>query len=375
MDLARLDALNNPGRFDEVARLHANAFRWRPQGRIPLGIHVVDPQHMGGFDYADWLEPGPVFEFQARVLADTLTVGSDLLPAVAINHLGDAVLPSMFGAEFLMPQESGTTLQDVGPTPRPVFSSIEEAAARKAPDLDAGILPDVLRIARYYRERLPDWVHVVAPMPAGAFSAAMELRGSPMMLDLLERPALCRKLLDTCVRLQAAVELHVRSSIGMKWDRHVTNFGIQGTGLRLGEDSIVNLSPAMIRQFCVPAVRTTNSLCGGRGHVHFCSLAHSRFEHVYGAFADQPDVAVVSSQFGFEFYQEHLADLRGRLAIESFYGDGYPYVCRQYGTFKGWADFFVPRFKDESGLVLYCQVESVEEGREVWAAWQQAHAR
>ena len=67
--------------------------------------------------------------------------------------------------------------------------------------------------------------------------------------------------------------------------------------------------------------------------------------------------------------------LKGRLAIESFYGDGYPYVCKQHGTFRDWAEDFVPRFKNESGLVLYCQVDCVEEGRDVWAAWQQAHAR
>ena len=116
-------------------------------------------------------------------------------------------------------------------------------------------------------------------------------------------------------------------------------------------------------------------MCGARGHVHFCSLAHSRFEHLYGALAGLPNVAVVSSQFGFEFYAEHLHALRGRLAVEAFYGDAYRYVCERCGSFAEWAREFVPRFKDASGLVLYCQVDSVEEGRDVWSAWERAHQR
>jgi hypothetical protein len=62
--------------------------------------------------------------------------------------------------------------------------------------------------------------------------------------------------------------------------------------------------------------------------------------------------------------------------VESFYGgDAYAYVCEQYGSFRAWADDFVPRFKHESGLVLYFQVSSIEEGQELWAIWQEAHSR
>jgi hypothetical protein len=36
-----LERMYTPDRFAEVARLHRQAFAWQPQGRIPLGIHVV----------------------------------------------------------------------------------------------------------------------------------------------------------------------------------------------------------------------------------------------------------------------------------------------------------------------------------------------
>ena len=61
--------------------------------------------------------------------------------------------------------------------------------------------------------------------------------------------------------------------------------------------------------------------------------------------------------------------------MESFYGDAYGYVCDKYGSFKDWALEFVPRCKNESGLVLYMQTSSVEEGEEIWARWREAHKK
>jgi hypothetical protein len=371
----KLDRFCDPGRFAEIARLHRRAFAWQPQGRIPLGIHVVDSSRAVGLDYAAWLDPEPFLEFQTGVLADTLAVGSDLLPAVAINHLGDAVVTSLFGARQFMPEAGSATLQEVGPTPLPVFSDIREVEGLAEPPLDAGIVPAVERLLLRYREALPAWVHVVAPMPAGPFSTAMELRGSDLIYDLVDAPAPAARLIEMCARLIWEAEAHLREIAGTPLDEHVTNFGILGAGLRLGEDSMVNLSPEMIRRFCLPAFALVNRLAGGRGHVHFCSLPASRFEHIYPALAQAPEVAVISSQFGFETYAGRLEALRGRLAVETFYGDAYLYVCEHYGSFRHWADDFVPRYKDESGLVLYFQVASVEEGREVWAVWQEAHRR
>jgi hypothetical protein len=313
------------------------------------------------------------FDMQVQVLKETMAVGSDLLPFIGLNHFGDAVLTSLFGAKQFMPEVASAALQDIGPTPLPVFSSIEQVREFEVPVIDGGILPQVERMAEYYRQRLPAWVHVVAPMPSGPFSTAMELRGCAFMVDLVDRPQLCQRLIDICSRLQVAVEMRIRARTGASTSEHVTNFGVLGAGLRLGDDSIVNISAPMIREFCLPAIAKVNYLCGGRGHIHFCSLPRSRFPHVYPVLASATEVAVVSSQFAFEYYAEHLDELRGRLAVEAFYGDALNYVRQAYGSFRHWAREFVPRFKNESGLVLYCQVNSLEEGQELWSSWQEAH--
>jgi hypothetical protein len=372
-----LDALCDPERFTRVAARHRRAFAWQPQGWIPLGIHVVDPRHWPDIAYRDWLDPEPFLEFQLKVLADTLTVGSDVMPAVGINHLGNAVIPTMFGARLIMPESGSTTLQDVGPEAYPVFDDIGRAAEAELPAMDAGLVPHVESFARLYRQHLPRWVRIVPPDGAGPFTTAMQLRGSGILIDMVDDPGRCRQFIGKCADVVVGVQQRLRRLAGLaEPDKHVTNFGIVGAGLRLGEDSLVCLSPDMIRQFCAPVFARVNRLSGGHGHVHFCSLPHSRYEHIYGVLAGMPGVTVVSSQFAFEYYAEHIEELRGRLAVESFYGsDARASVCARYGSFRDWANEFVPRFKDESGLVLYFQVASVEEGREVWDVWQSAHRR
>ena len=48
-------------------------------------------------------------------------------------------------------------------------------------------------------------------------------------------------------------------------------------------------------------------------------------------------------------------------------------MVERHGSFEGWARDFVPRFKKRSGLVLYFEVGSVEEGKRLWDVWETAH--
>ena len=185
---------------------------------------MVNPDYAKDVSYEQWLNPEVFLPIQTRYLVDTLTVGSDLLPVVPLNHFGDAVITSLFGAEQFMPDNASATLAEVGPTPLAVFSSIEEAADFPRPRMDAGIMPAVEKFARLYRASFPEWVELVGPMPGGPFSTAMELRGTDLMLDLVESPDLCKQLIVLCAELLVEIEKRFREVAEVPHLKPYTNF-------------------------------------------------------------------------------------------------------------------------------------------------------
>ena len=366
------ESLNNPARFAQIAERHLNAVQWKRQDYIPLGIVVNDPDNLAGLSYDQWQDAAVFFEVQANILRDTLIVGSDCLPALPLNHLGDVLIPTMFGAELLVPTQMAGLLQDQGPSPWPILNSIEAVDELQLPSMTEQMMPAFARIITSWREWAPQWVQIVTPFPLAPLSLACELRGSGFFLDLIDDPKRCARLLSLCVEIQAQTELYLRSLIGPAEILPISNFGIRSRGRRIGDDSIIMLSADMIKTCAVPYIENLAARLGP-ATVHFCTLAQRRSDHVFEALADSPHVDMASSQFAFEYYEENVDRLQGRLAIEALYGGGKNYVIEKYGSFEDWAKYFVPRFKKKSGLILYLEVSSVEEGRELWQIWQSAH--
>ena len=367
------DRLNDPARFARVAERHMKAFRWERQGWIPLGLIVNDPRHSRGITLRQWLDADVFLALQARNLRDTLEVGSDIAPSIGLNHLGNALYPSVFGATIQVPEGHVTSIQDSGPWISPVLQDIEGVEDLTFSPIPSGLICEAERFMTLYRRRLPAWVHIVSPAKLGPFSLAELLRGSGFYLDLAVDPPRCRHLLELCTASLIRIEQYLRAVVNQPSDAHYSEFGIRGPGIRIGEDSLINVSPDMIREFALPHIDQMAQAFGGRIYVHFCTLDKSPCEQVYDVLADDPRVFAASSQFGFEYYEENVDRLENRLAIESFYGDGMSYVIKKHGSFESWARDFVPRFKNRSGLVLYFEVGSVEEGKRLWDVWQSVH--
>ncbi|MCK5381950.1 MAG: hypothetical protein KAJ81_10785, partial [Candidatus Latescibacteria bacterium] len=351
----------DPARFAQIAERHLRAFRWEKQDRIPLGLIVNDPKYSQGITLDQWLNPEVFLRLQASNLRDTLEVGSDVMPSIALNHMGNALIPSAFGAKITIPGDRVTSIQDSGPWISPVLRDIRETDDLSFSPIPSGLVCEAERFMRCCRHHLPEWVRVVSPAKLGPFSLAELLRGSAFYLDLAVDPDRCRRLLDLCTSGLIAVEQYLRNGTGPSSDEHYSEFGIRGPGIRIGEDSLINVSQAMIREFALPRIDRMAQAFGGRIYVHFCTLEKSRSEHVYEALAQASCVFAASSQFGFAYYEKNVDQLEGRLAIESLYGDGIDYLISKHGSFEDWAREFVPRFKDRSGLILYFEVQSVEE--------------
>ena len=347
-------------RFWEIAERHRRALSWESQDWIPLGIIVSNPEHARGLTYDQWLDPAPFFEVQAKSLRDTLVVGSDTLPVLPLNHLGDVLVPTMFGAELFVPTDMADSLQDTGATPRPILESIAAVDELGMPEMTDGRMPDFAEIVRKWRTWAPDWVSIVTPFPIGPFSLAAELRGSDLFTDVIDDPQRCHRLLGLCACMQIRTEQYLVSLAQNPTGLPLSNFGVRSLGRRIGDDTIINLSPAHTSAFAVPHLETIARELGP-ATVHFCTLPEHRADQLFEPLAQSLLISTASTQFGFEYYAEHV--------------DAHDYVCQTFGSFRDWAFEFVPQFKNRSGLVLYFQVPDVDTGREYWDIWREAHQR
>ena len=376
------DSLNDQARFQQTAELQQNAFKWVKQGRIPLSIIVNDPRSSEGNLYHEqWLDAKWFCEFQAKVLRDTLTVGSDSMPAACINHMGNAMIPTMFGAKIRIPEDEVKTITaSVGPWIYPNIGDVSEIDDYTPDPLPCGLVVDSERVMRYYKEHLPDWVRVGMPAKLATFSTTELLRGADMYTDMVMYPDKIKQLFGKVTQALIDAENYLRKAIDMPSDEFYSEYNIRGPGLRLGDDSLITISPDMIREFVWPEYEKLANAFTGKTYVHFCSMEETRYEKIYDTMIDCPFIVAVSSQFGFDYYERNVDRLEGKLAIESLYGDfepegarGVAYAIKQHGSFENWANYFVPKFKDRSGLILYFEVRSLEEGHQCWEIWQNAH--
>ena len=233
---------------------------------------------------------------------------------------------------------------------------------------------------KYYQQHLPSWVRVGMPAKLGTFSTTELLRGADMYVDMMLEPEQVKKLFAKVTQALIDAEKYLRAAVNMPDDEFYSEYNIRGPGLRLGDDSLITISPEMIREFIWPEYEKLANAFSGKVYLHFCSLEETRYEQIYDTMIDCPFIVAVSSQFGFDYYERNVDKLEGKLAIESLYGDfepegarGVDCAIKQYGSFENWANTFVPRFKDRSGLILYFEVRSIEEGKRYWDIWQKAH--
>ena len=356
------------GLLQAIRQKHLASWTWRKDAMPTLAIWVNAPAHREGLTYDRLLDHQAIFEYQSAVLADTMSIGSDVLPVLPINHFGVALQSSMFGAELTIPDVEVTALQNVGPWVKPIFLTAEAMADAQVPPISSGLMPHVIKAVEYYRDNAPDGVTVVTPFRLGPFTLAELLRGPKFYEDLCDHPEQAHHLLSVCADTVIAVEKFLRGLLGQSHSESITNFGIYLPGVRVNDDSLMNLSPSMIREFAVPYFRRIAREFG-RTLVHYCSTPSNTGEHVLHALLDEECVLGVCTQLGISFHREMRGCLEGSLALGSGYGDSIQWCCGEHGGLEGWAGSLVDSAEPTAGLVLHTEVESLEDARRMWDVW------
>lgn len=222
--------------------------------------------------------------------------GTGNLLAVRCNY-GVGILPSLFGCAIHTMKRELNTL----PTSKPLESeeALRRAVEKGMPSLESGLGRRVFAMGQLYREiqqkypKIGRYVWLYHPDIQGPMDGAELLWGSEMFLGLLDEPELGHSLL----RLVTDTYL----AFYEKWNAlmpyggtYACHWGYLHRGaIMIRNDSAMNLSPALCREFVEPYDQELFHKLGG-GAMHFCGRgdhyinSYCQLEGLYGINMSQP---------------------------------------------------------------------------------------
>ncbi len=210
--------------------------------------------------------------YQLKACSELLAAGRGDLMTVRCNY-GTGILPSLFGMEIFVMEEALETL----PTSRPLndLVAVQRILGRGVPGLQTGYGRQVLEMGECYAEwlapypKIQKFVRVYHPDIQGPMDVCELIVGSTIFYTLYDQPELVHSLLELVTEtysrfLDAWLKIHpFAEGANAHW-------GMLHRGcLMLRDDSAMNLSGEMVREFVLPYDQQLFKRYGG-GAVHFC---------------------------------------------------------------------------------------------------------
>ncbi len=203
-------------------------------------------------------------------------------------NFGTIFVPAMLGLEYKVFEDKFPWLER--------HLSKEEIKKIDLPDLDkAEMMNRAVEYIEFFKEVLPDWIHIYQPDTQGPFDIAHLIYGDNIFYDIYDDPDFVHSLMELSTELYIQVSLKLKKVIGEPNDScyhgHALARGIymRNGGVRVSEDTPTLLSPRHIEEFVVPYVKKALDAFGG-GFIHFCG----RNEHLLDAFLRMDGVRAVN---------------------------------------------------------------------------------
>lgn len=224
------------------------------------------------------------------------------IPNIRSNY-GTSILPSLFDAETFWMADELETL----PTNKPLGEAAMDALLERGiPDFHRGFAGEAFAMADYYKQALTPYpkireaVQIYHPDLQGPIDVVELLWGSDLFYAFYDKPekvkAVTELITETYIRyLRRWFEIVPPFMNG----QYMVHWGLLWKGnVLLRDDSIVNLSPEMYKEFVKPYDERVMETFGG-GAIHFCGHA----DHCIDTLCDSKWLRAINSS------QPHLNDM------------------------------------------------------------------
>lgn len=183
-------------------------------------------------------------------------------------NFGTVFIPSMFGLKYKVPKDTFAWIT--------FHLSKDEIRKFNFPDLDKiDLMKRAIEYIQFFKEKLPEWIHVYLPDTLGPFEIAHSVYGDNLFYDIYDDPSFIHYLLELCTDVYIQVTERLKKIIGEErescYHGHALVRGIymRNGGTRISEDSATLILPKHIDEFVIPYDEKALEAFGG-GFVHFC---------------------------------------------------------------------------------------------------------
>lgn len=240
---------------------------------------------------------------QYRSCLGNLRSGNGALLNVRSNY-GVVIMPSLFGCRtHIMPREQSCLPTSIALSK----AELEAIPERGVPSLTGGYGAAVFAMGALYQEvglrypKIGRYVHVYQPDMQGPLDICELLWGAELFYDLYDQPELVHAVLDVvCDTYTAFMNKWLELFPAGEYNIH-SGMMIRGA-IRICDDSAMNLSEEMFREFILPYDQRLLHRFGS-GFVHFCGhvdhyiASCTTMEGLYAVNMTQPELNDMETVF------------------------------------------------------------------------------
>lgn len=183
-------------------------------------------------------------------------------------NFGTIFIPAMFGLKYKIPKDTFAWLTS--------HLTKDEIKKFKIPHLsEVDMMKRAIEYLQFFKEELPEWIHVYLPDTEGPFDIAHAVYGDNIFYDFYDDAKFVHYLLNLCTEMYIQVTEKLKEVLGEEkticYHGHALSRGIymRNGGTRISEDSATLISPQHIDEFVIPYDQKALEAFGG-GFIHFC---------------------------------------------------------------------------------------------------------
>ena len=295
---------------------------------------------------------------QLKGLVGIAKANSDAQLSVRAN-LGVGVVATVFGLKPVFPQEDQMPWFLENPPKEMIAYRVSRIANAKT----EGLIPTAVEYIEYFRRRLPENIKLYCYDTQGPFDLAHLIRGSQIYTDVFDDPEFVRRILEISTELYIRATKVYKEAVSepLHSGFHTALF-MENGGVRMCDDSSINLSPKLFREFSLPYISKALAPFSG-GWVHFCGNAN----HLFDMYMEVKEIRGIN--FGNPEKYDYAAVMEKLISKGKFYFGTWP--MQRGESLKDYFSRMLKPLKGKRGLILqFTRAAGMPPASEIIKLWQ-----